>query len=123
MVYISVLPVQIPGEVKDEVSLAGRKTIETVKYVSGTLLLCTVHPLYVYVTLPVVTVTLCYGQAEQIMEAIEVYKEERLKLLEYEEECKVAGKVRIRCHYCHITSSYCTIPPQSVSADTTQTSG
>ena len=84
-------------------SLAGRKTIETVKYVSGTLLLCTVHPLYVYLTLPVVTMTLCYGQAEQIMEAIELYKEERLKLLEYEEECKDAGKkVRIRFHYYHL---------------------
>lgn len=29
------------------------------------------------------------------MEAIELYKEERLKLLEYEEECKAAGKVNI----------------------------
>ena len=29
--------IQIPGEVKDEVSLAGRKSIETVKSVSGTL--------------------------------------------------------------------------------------
>ena len=26
------------------------------------------------------------------MEAIELYKEERLKQLEYEEECKAAGK-------------------------------
>ena len=55
-------------------------------------------------TLPVVTVTLilCYGQAEQIMEAIELYKEEHLKLLEYEEECKVAGKkVKIYFYCCH----------------------
>ncbi|XP_065906408.1 WD repeat-containing protein 3-like [Dysidea avara] len=55
-------PRVIPGEVKSEASLAGRKTIETVK---------------------------C---AEQIMEAIELYKEESLKLLDYEEECKAAGK-------------------------------
>ena len=36
----STMTVQIPGEVKDEVSLAGRKSIETVKCVSATLLLC-----------------------------------------------------------------------------------
>ena len=45
-----------------------------------------------------VIVIFCYGQAEQIMEAIELYKEERLKQLEYEEECKAAGKkVKIHC--------------------------
>jgi len=37
-------------------------------------------------------------KAEQIMEAIELYKEENLKLLEYEEECKAAKKkVRLYC--------------------------
>lgn len=36
-------------------------------------------------------------QAEQIMEAIELYKEEHLKQLEYEEECKTAGK-KVKTH-------------------------
>lgn len=50
-------------------------------------------PPCVYLTLPMVMVTYHYNcQAEQIMEAIELYKEERLKQLEYEEECKAAGK-------------------------------
>ena len=31
------------------------------------------------------------------MEAIEFYKEERLKQLEYEEECKTAGK-KVKIH-------------------------
>lgn len=43
------MPLKIPGEVKDEASLAGRKTIETVKCVSATLLLCTVYPKHVCV--------------------------------------------------------------------------
>ena len=39
----STTTVQIPGEVKDEVSLAGKKSIETVKCVSATPLLCIIY--------------------------------------------------------------------------------
>jgi len=37
-------------------------------------------------------------KAEQLMEAIELYKEESMKLLEYEEECKAARK-KVWSHY------------------------
>lgn len=60
--------------------------------------MCKCHPVCMYTVPPVcVVATPCgkYGiliQAEQIMEAIELYKEECLKMLEYKEECKAAGK-------------------------------
>ncbi|KAK3097407.1 hypothetical protein FSP39_009376 [Pinctada imbricata] len=52
----------IPGETNKEVTLAGKKTVETVK------------------------------GAERIMEAIELYKEETAKLDQHEAECKRKGK-------------------------------
>ena len=45
---------------------------------------------------------LTISKAEQIMEAIELYKEESLKLLDYEEECKAAGK-----KVCSHTHTHC----------------
>ncbi|XP_072441340.1 WD repeat-containing protein 3 [Chiloscyllium punctatum] len=52
----------VPGEKEGEAGLAGKKTIETVK------------------------------AAERIMEAIELYREESMKLEEYNQACKVSGK-------------------------------
>uniref|UniRef100_A0A8C6XQW5 WD repeat domain 3 n=1 Tax=Naja naja TaxID=35670 RepID=A0A8C6XQW5_NAJNA len=53
---------QVPGEIQGEAGLAGKKTIETVK------------------------------AAERIMEAIELYREETMKLEEHKAICKAAGK-------------------------------
>ena len=39
-----------------------------------------------------VNVTVCMGQAERLMEALEIYKEETAKLLQHQAQCKAARK-------------------------------
>ncbi len=76
-------PPQIPGEGPSEAVMAGKKTVETVRAVSGHLPPSASRSRVGSSPSP---------QAERIMEALQVYVEERAKMEEYREDCRAAGK-------------------------------